>query len=211
MPDALSRVDHLAYASRDLDTGVARLQSLLGVRATPGGAHPGWGTRNALLALGERRYLEIIGVDPDQPIPERRRPLDVDDAVEPRLSTWAAVVNDLERVANHARERGFDLGPLMSGSRRRADGILLRWTTTDIWAPRLDGMLPFLIDWNDTPHPASVAARGCSLVSLRAEHPEADRLRDGLAALGIPMEVSVGEQAALVATIDSPRGRIELR
>jgi Glyoxalase-like domain len=35
----LQQVDHLVYATPDLDAGIARIEVLLGVRATPGGQH----------------------------------------------------------------------------------------------------------------------------------------------------------------------------
>src|SRR6516225_5696846 len=65
----LARVDHLVYATPDLNLGIDRIEKLTGVRATPGGQHPGRGTRNALPALGPSSDLGILGPDPEQPNP----------------------------------------------------------------------------------------------------------------------------------------------
>ena len=43
----LSRVDHLIYATPDLDMTVAEMERLLGVKAAPGGQQQGRGTKNA--------------------------------------------------------------------------------------------------------------------------------------------------------------------
>src|SRR4029453_5954612 len=84
----LSRVDHLVYVTPDLTLGVETAERLFGVRASPGGQHPGEGTRNALIALGPTSYFEIIGPDPGQPTPARGRRFGIDEIKAPRLTTW---------------------------------------------------------------------------------------------------------------------------
>jgi hypothetical protein len=73
------------------------------------------------------------------------------------------------------------------------------------------GVVPFLIDWGKTPHPSESAAKGVTLVGLRAEHPEPDRVAAMLKKLRIPLAVSVGQRPALIAIVESPRGKVDIR
>jgi hypothetical protein len=208
----LAAVDHLVYAAPDLDAAVAKLEASLGVRATPGGQHPGRGTRNALISLGPSAYLEIVAPDPGQPKPEGPLWLNVDHLEAPRLATWAAKAGgNLERLAAEASRMGVKLGPVLSGSRRRPDGVLLSWTYTDPKTLLGDGIVPFFIDWGQSPHPSRSAAAGVTLVGLRAQHPEPERVRQILHQLKIDLPVEPGPAAALIATLETARGRVELR
>ena len=204
-------VDHLVYATPDLQRGVERIEGLLGVRATPGGQHPGRGTRNALVALGPATYLEIIGPDPEQPTPKEPRPFGIDGLREPRLMAWASKATDLEQIAGIAQGHGVKLGPVIAGSRVRADGVLLSWRYTDPRTVVADSIVPFFIDWGKTPHPAVTAAPGASLMGLRAEHPDAARVQNMLNQLGVDLSVQQGSSPALVATIKGPRGTVTVR
>lgn len=207
----LSKIDHLVYATPNLAAGVEQVEKLLGVKAVPGGQHPGAGTRNALIRLGELTYIEIIGPDPDQTKPAQPRRFGIDEIHASRLVTWAAKSKDLEALVTNAKSKGIDLGQVQSGSRRRPDGVLLSWRLTVSPTLNADGIVPFFIDWGATSHPAASLPKGCVLIALRAEHPDAKRVQAELTALGLNLRVDSGSEPAIIATIRTPHGDVELR
>jgi hypothetical protein len=207
----LSRIDHLVYATPDLQAGIDAIERQLGVEATPGGQHPGLGTRNALVALGPTNYLEIIGPDPEQPTPSGPRRFGIDGLKAPTIVRWVVKSNELEAIRAGAAKASVTLGPVASGSRKRPDGVTLAWRYTDPAVVVADGLIPFFIDWGTSPHPALTAARGATLVQLRAEHPAAPRVQKMLDDLRLDLRVSQASAPAIIATIDSPKGRVELR
>lgn len=207
----LHDLDHLVYGTPDLGKTVERIAAEWGVRPAPGGQHIGHGTRNALLALGDGVYLEILGPDPEQPDPDQPRWLGIDDLSEERLLTWAAKGEELDELTVHAAAHGIELGEVQEASRRRTDGVLLTWQLTDPTEDRADGLLPFFVDWGSSSHPSMTAPPGASLLSLRAEHPHPHAVNAGLEALEVHIPVSEGPQPALIATVETPRGVVELR
>ena len=207
----ISRVDHLVYGTTDLNRGIEEIEKLLGVRATAGGQHPGRGTRNALVALGPTAYLEIIAPDPEQPLPNQPRPFGLDSLKESKLVAWFVKSSDLESQRREAVSKGVPLGEVRSGSRRRPDGSELKWKFTDPSVLIADGIVPFFIDWGDSPHPALTATKGATLVSLRAEHPDVSDVRTMLQRVGVDLPVKRSPSPKLIAIIEGPRGRVELR
>jgi hypothetical protein len=209
---ARTAVDHLLLGSADLNAGITWVEQRTGVRAVSGGSHPGVGTQNALIALGGRQYLEIIGPDPAQTA--YNFPIDVRRLTEPRLITWAAVTGDLDALAKSAREAGHDiLGP-RDGSRTRPDGKVLTWKTLGVLSTlSLQGVepIPFFIEWSpDSLHPSQDSPAGCELRSFAIHHPEPARVRDALKRLGIEAEVKPARSVELVATLATPKGNLEL-
>jgi hypothetical protein len=194
----------------ELAAGVEHVHGLLGVRATPGGRHFGEGTRNALIALGRGRYLEILGPDPEQAAPAARW-LGVDAVAVPRLTAWAARGAGLEALVRRARGSGVPLGEVGSGSRTGPDGAVLSWKFTDPRTPLFGGVVPFFLDWGASPHPSETAASGAALVAFSAEHPEPENVRAALLVLGVSLAVAPGPSPALVARIRGARGIAELR
>lgn len=205
------RIDHLVYATPDLERTVEELASRFGVRPAPGGQHTTEGTGNALLALGPRCYLEVIGPDPRLPAPSRPRWFGIDGLQAPRLVAWAVPDTRLDERAAAAAYAGFPLGPVETGSRQRPDGEPIAWRFTHPRVLSAGGVVPFFIDWGRSRHPAEHAPGGVRLVELRAEHPEPGRVGDLLRALEVDAPVAKGRLPLLVATLDTPRGPAELR
>jgi hypothetical protein len=204
-------VDHLVYATADLERGMWEIEQLTGIAPVLGGRHPGRGTRNALIALGADSYLEIVGPDDDQIPPSTGRWLGVDAVTSSRLTTWAVKTNDVSGVRRRAVANGVPLGEQRYAQRERSDGIWLSWQLTEPDPLVADGVIPFFIDWGASPHPSGSAPHGATLVDIHVEHPDAAHVRRMLDALDLGVAVLEAENAAVVAVIDGPRGRIELR
>lgn len=188
-------LDHLVYATPDLEESVRQLGKLTGVRPVEGGPHPGLGTRNHLLGLGELRYLEIIGPDPEQPEPEGPRPFGIDELTEPRLVGLGGTGRRHRgacRALPHARLRpGPDRAAVPPHPGRRGAAL-----AADL-SVRGRRAVPDRL--GRTPHPARHLPV-VPLTAFGASHPEPARVRERLAALGVELDVREGEPA-LVAML----------
>ncbi len=201
--------DHVQLACNDLDKGIAFVESRTGVKAAFGGVHPGRGSRNALLKLGERRYLEILAPDPAQD-----RSADVRGLYKiesPRLLEWAAHVDDLDPILRALGAAHIEAKPIFPGSRKRPDGKLLRWRALNLKDTR-GGVLPFFIEWSaDSAHPASDSPAGCELISFGVIDPDPESLRATFGTLQLgDVQVEAGSQRRLKAVIKGPRGTLTL-
>ncbi len=203
-------IDHVVLAAPDLAATVARLERLTGVRPVAGGRHPDAGTRNFLLGIGEASYLEIIGRDTGQPAPATRLPFDLDSRTEPAVVTWALRVDRIDERVATALAQGFDTGDVVSGSRVAPDGRVFEGRITPPATGTDTGLLPFLIEWGGSCHPAATLPK-VPLVSLTAVHPDPGRIRKGLRALRATIEVRSGDRPALVVCLQGHGGPVVLR
>ncbi|QHA07502.1 VOC family protein [Streptomyces broussonetiae] len=202
-------LDHLVLATPDLAATVGDFTRRTGVAPAPGGVHLGLGTRNHLVGLGGRSYLEILGPDPEQPEPAGPRPFGVDQLTGPRILTWAISPPDLDSAIMTARARGYDPGPVRPMSRRTPDGTVLRWRLTDGDCAHPSGLVPFLIDWGDSRHPAVSGLPVTPLLEVTATVPDPKEVRGPLAALGTELALAEGP-VALKCTVDTPNGPVTL-
>lgn len=218
-----AQIDHLVVAASSLPEGVAWCEATLGMVPGPGGAHALFGTHNRLLRLRSdahpQAYLEIIAIDPAA-TPTRAAPLrrwfDLDDPAlrerllreGPQLIHWVASVPDIDAASAAWQALGMDRGPVIKASRPTPQG-LLRWriTVRDDGQRLFGGALPTLIQWGDT-HPADgMTDAGLGLQGLTLQHPDADRLRAALDAIGLDSVAVHTGPAGLRADLTTATGQ----
>ena len=206
---AATAIDHLVIAAATLEEGVAFVRARLGVALQPGGKHQRMGTHNGLLKLGPKLYLEVIAVDPTAAKPERPRWFGLDsvslnEAISqgPRLITWVVSTDDIDKLAACCPESLGNITLMQRGS--------FSWKMTIPEDGHLSGggLIPTLIQWQGSQHPAdALPDQGCSLQLLAGTHEHPDAVRRALAALDLTGAMPVSQGVArLAARIRTPFG-----
>lgn len=203
------RVDHVIVGASDLDAATAEIERLTGVRPVIGGVHPGRGTRNALLSLGEGTYLEIVAPDPAQSV-------DSEDLRElralrrPTPFGWA-VSADKETTLRSALS-GANIattGP-KPGSRAKPDGSVLRWVTFG-YAEIDNPQAPFFIVWAEPVlHPSRTSPAGCQLSDVTIESPQSDAISRAIAPLSLDVTVKPAQKDSMRLSLSCPKGEVRL-
>ena len=204
----MAQIDHLVWAAPDLDRAIDELQARTGRRALVSGAHPGAGTRNAVLGLGGRSYLEVLAPDPAQAAVATPA-AGLSKLAGPVLHTFAVATDRLDRVAVKLERAGLPHAGVIPMSRRLPTGRLVRWRLLIPAGHAYGPLVPFFIDWGDSPHPADEAEDGCQLIQLSLTHPEAWSLRPLLERLDVEVDVQAGD-AAITAQLETPAGKVRL-
>lgn len=203
-------LDHLLWGCPDLEAGMAAMEALTGVKPAIGGSHPGYGTRNALMSLGRKVYLEILGPDPAQRGVSSPRLDQVKGLAKPGLISFALRGADLASVQARTRAAGLEPGSINARSRNTPEGGVVRWRGIAITGHDLGSAFPFCIDWMDTPHPSTQTPQGAVFLGLSIRHPAAERLNDLYAACGFDLPRVTPGAFALTARLATPKGIVEL-
>lgn len=203
------RLDHILWSAPDLDDGARTIELLTGVKPARGGAHPGLGTRNSLVALDAGRYFEIISPDPAQDLTGNRGGRIAAQA-RSGLTTFAIASDDLVSLRDAALGEGLTVNGPIAMHRKTPGGARLDWTILYLEDARFGEAIPFVIDWGNTPHPSASAPSGCGLKSFAALHPEAESLAKLYSALGVPVAVERAAYPGFIAGLATPRGDVVL-
>jgi hypothetical protein len=160
------RVDHVSYAAEPdgLQATAERLSKLIGVDAIDGGLHPRFGTRNVILPLADKNYVEVVEVL-DHPASDKAP---FGQAVRARSEAgggwlgWVVAVDDLSAAEKRLGREAVD------GNRHRPDGTELRWRQIGIKGLIADPQVPYFIQWEDpTMHPSDAGTSDVHLGALQ--------------------------------------------
>jgi hypothetical protein len=182
------RIDHVIYATADLDAAAAHVEDVLGVAAGGGGRHERIGTHNRIVPLGGG-YLELLAVaDPaEAAVSDLGRAITARiDAAGDGLMGWAVAVEDVVPVA--AR-----LGTEISTIAR--SGLTAR--LTGVAEAMREPYLPFFISRDHgIPDPSGPAAAAGGIAWLEVSG-DAARLERWLDGADLPVRVVGGAPAVL--------------
>jgi hypothetical protein len=203
------RIDHLVWFSPDLAEGERHFSSRMDCASAYGGVHPGDGTRNSLLSIGDSTYVEILAPDPAQ----ESASLDGELAGlnGQGLYHWAVGDVDLDGLVAQARRSFYEVSDIVSGGRRLPDGSWLGWKLVGLRNHGFGALVPFFIDWTDCIHPAAHAPRGGAFAGIELFSPQAAKLTALFRSLGLALAAVQREKPGIAVTLESRRGRQVLK
>jgi len=143
--------DHFVLLVNNLNDAIKTWRDL-GFDARPGGEHPSTGTHNALVALADGAYVEILAFK-DFALAEKSASAWRDGArrlrVHEGFGAYVLGSNDLARDIEPLRAHSINLSDPIPGSRVRPDGQTVAWRTAFV-DHSATGLMPFIIQ-DETP------------------------------------------------------------
>lgn len=203
-------LDHLVVGGPDLAVLKRTFLEQHGLRALPGGRHPGRGTHNALLGLGQGCYLELLAPDPEADGGDWANALAY--LGEPALHAWCLRVPDAAEAAARLEAGGL-AARRMPGARSLQGGGELRWELVFAEGHGFGGAMPFFVDWLGSQHPSAGLPPEARCSGLALRHPAAPALHSLLAGLGeLPQVLSFVQDASpwLQLSLETASGVVEI-
>jgi len=208
-----SRLDHLLIGAKSLASCIDWASQSLDVQATRGGHHPGRATENALLGLGDQRYLEFIA--PSVAAGGNSRASGILSGLHhPTFCWWAISSPDLERARNALVGLDIPCSEIVAGERKTAGGEHLHWRLFYPRCEELGALLPFVIEWpSPGQHPATSLSAGAQLERLALGTLSTAKLGAALDALQLReevLEITEATQNSMSVTLYAAQRRTTL-
>ncbi len=191
---------------------MSEFEKILGVRPIFGGQHTTFGTKNALINLGNQVYLEILAGDDSNTNVSPPRWMGVDLLTKNQITRWAVKSNTLKKDSPILKSYNSEMGKIQSGTRTTEAGSVLLWQLImPLPAPEVE-LVPFILDWSETEkHPSELLPdMGCQFVKIYGTHPNPKELTDILKTLNCDLQIKKADKASLRLVINSPNGVIEI-
>lgn len=211
------RVDHVSYASRPegLAATTEAIADQLGIEPVKGGVHPRFGTRNMILPLTNRQYVEVVEVL-EHPAAEKAP---FGQAVRARSEAgggWLGWVVEVEDLSPFEQRLGRRAVP---GQRVFPDGRCLEWHQIGVKGLIADPQLPFMVHFDSGPemHPSQaritdVALEGMSIAGSRERVTEwlGAPVETALDDLSVEWRYPDGTPGVLAVSFTTPDGRVTI-
>ncbi len=198
------KFDHVILAINDLEQGMRQFESKTGIKPEPGGIHPNSYTQNAIIALDNESYIEILAPRADiDSVPDWIMEID-------RLTPidWAVATQNIDLTRKKLSDIELVSSQSETGSRATIRGDTLMWTTFGIETER-DAYFPFFINWDSQSiHPSINAPSGCTLNNLRIHSNSFDMLTELSQKLNIRLDLISDRKEKMILTINSPKGLV---
>jgi hypothetical protein len=199
-------IDHVIVPVRDLALAVAGLEARYGLAAVEGGRHPGWGTANWIVPLGDA-YLELVAVADSETASGSAFGRWVASAIPGRPLGWAVRTLSIDAVGRRLGQ------PVVPGSRVDPRGALLTWRSVGLDIALRESGLPFFIQWEDgVPLPGAAAVRhrgGPATLKRLSVAADQERLADWLGDHDLPIAVT-GPSGLWAITLTRGQGDFSL-
>ncbi len=185
--------DHVVVTCHKLRAGMDYVRRVFGVDIPLGGQHEFMGTHNAVMAVGDGIYFEVIAIDPSMLVPPHPRWFGLgnpkfEDRMKdasgggPMLMHYVLRTTDIDAtLAGLSPELRKKLGPVHEASR---GDLSWKITINPTGLPPEGGCLPSLIEWNGTPPQYGMARPGPAFERIHLCHPEPEAVLADLMAMG---------------------------
>lgn len=199
-------VDHVILPVRDLALEAGELKARYGLAFVEGGRHPGWGTANWIVPLGDS-YLELIAIADHEAAGRSAFGQWIAAATPGRLLGWAVRTDSIDAVGQRLGQ------PVLPGSRDTPSGAVISWRSVGADIAAREPSLPFFIQWGDgEPLPGAAAVRhrdGPVTLKLLSVAADQERLADWLGDHDLPIAVT-GLSGTSAITLTGGRGDFTL-